>query len=113
MAAPCPPFSDTANLQTSDKQTAPPPTLTLAAPHAHPRGSRRTMDIDQQQLKKLIGAFWNQAPLAQIDPLATPSVLRIADADGKPPLWYALVYHVNPEVVRLVIRRLLEALPPL
>ena len=68
------------------------------------------MDTEQQQLMKLVGAFWNQAPLAQVDPLATPSVLLIADAEGKPPLWLALEHHNDPKVIKLVIRRLPEAL---
>ena len=49
-AAPYPPFSDTANLQTSDKQTPPLLTFTLAAPHANPRLRMHSHHIRNQSL---------------------------------------------------------------
>ena len=42
--------------------------------------------------------------------LATPSVLRLVDANGKPPLWQALEHHDDIEVIQLLISRHPEAL---
>ena len=113
MAAPCPPFSDTANLQTSAKQTAPLLTLTLAAPRAHPqaphsyprRSSRSPSPLPQDHVQQLETLITNRAPLALIDPLATPDFLRIADADDKTPLWLAIEHHGDEEVIKLLISR--------
>ena len=65
------------------------------------------MDTEQQQLAEL---FVNRAPLALIEPLATPGVPLIADADGKPPLWLAIELHDDPKVIKLLIRRFPPAL---
>ena len=42
--------------------------------------------------------------------MATPSVLRIKDADGERSLHWALEHHDDPEVIKLVISRLPPAL---
>jgi len=67
------------------------------------------MDTEHQH-KTLLTAFRDKGALAQIDPLATPNVLRIADADGKRALCWALEHHNDPEVIMLVISRDPEAL---
>jgi len=61
------------------------------------------MDTEQQQLETLIIVFRGKAPSAQIDPLATPSVLRTTDADGKRALHWALALQEDREVIKLVI----------
>jgi len=63
------------------------------------------MDADQQHLETLITAFRDKGAPALIEPLATPSVLRIADADGKRVLHWAVELQDDPEVVKLVISR--------
>jgi len=61
------------------------------------------MDADQQHLDTLITAFRDNASVAHVAPLATPSVLRIADADGKRALNWALELQDDPKVIKLVI----------
>jgi len=61
------------------------------------------MDTEQQQLDTLITAFRDKAPPAPIEPLATPSVLRIADSDDKRALHWALELHEDPEVMELLV----------
>ena len=65
-----------------------------------------------KQQQQLLAEFLinNRAPLALIEPLATPSVLCIADVDGKRALHWALEHHDDPEVIKLVISRLPPAL---
>jgi len=57
----------------------------------------------QHQLAEFLISY--RAPLALIEPLATPSVLCIADADGKRALHWAVKHHNDPEVIALVISR--------
>ena len=64
----------------------------------------------QRQHHKLITAFRVEGGMSQVKPLATPSVLRVADADGKRALHWALEHHYNPKVIKLVISRHLPAL---
>jgi len=64
----------------------------------------------QRQHHKLITAFRVEGGMSQVKPLATPSVLRVADADGKRALHWALEHHYNPKVIKLVISRDPEAL---
>jgi len=42
--------------------------------------------------------------------LVTPSLLRIGDADGYPPLFLALKHHNDPRVIKLLISRNPETL---
>jgi len=63
------------------------------------------MFTKQQQRQLAEFLISNRAPLALIEPLATPSALRIKDADGKPPLWLALEHHNDPAVIALIICR--------
>jgi len=46
-------------------------------------------ESSKTQWQTLLIAFSNK-PLAEIEPLATPSVLQVVDVDGRPPLWVAL-----------------------
>jgi len=57
----------------------------------------------EQQHKKLLIAFRIKGALQQIKPLATPSVLRIKDADGKRALHWAVEHHDDIKVIKLMI----------
>jgi len=62
--------------------------------------------MDTEQLhKKLLAVLGIMGALAQIKPLATPSVLRIKDADGKRALHCALEHHNDPKVIKQLINR--------
>jgi len=68
------------------------------------------MDTEQQKHKKLLTTLRIKGAPAQVDPLATPNVLIIADADGNRPRWLALEHHYDLKVIKLVISRDPEAL---
>jgi len=75
------------------------------------------MDTDQQNecithvlLTHLRSAIRGDQPYSKIEPYATPSLLRIADAEGKRALHWAIEHHNDPRVVKLVISRDPEAL---
>jgi len=67
------------------------------------------MDIDQQnEWHALRSAMRGDKPYSKIKPYAT--LLRVADAEGKRALHWAIEHHNDPNVVKLVISRYPEAL---
>ena len=61
-----------------------------------------TEQQQQQQLETLLTAICDDGTLALVLPLATPGLLRIADADGKPPQWLVIARCNDVDVIQLL-----------